>query len=220
MSDYQSPSGPFHVGMRIYKTGLAALICLLFSRGLGGYPFFAVVAAFICMKPTFEDSLKVGLNRVLGTIIGGFVGMGILAGVTALGIGQGDLIYDFLVALGVMFLIKLIALINRAPAAVITCVTFCSILLMPVGQASIVQYSLMRILDTLLGVFVALLINELLPKYRLSAQEAADLESKLEAQIEARVTETMDETMADDLRRAQDELDQADEGRDKPMKDQ
>ena len=202
MGNQEPNSSPFHMGMRIYKTGLAAFICLIFSKGLGGYPFFAVIAALICMKPTFEDSLKVGLHRVLGTIIGGVAGMVLLAVVTAAGIQQKDLLYDALVALVIMLLIKLIVSLNRSPSTVITCVTFCSILLMPLGQLSIVQYSLMRILDTLLGVFVALIINEVLPKHRLSAQEAADLEAKLEEQIEAQIVETMDQTMVDDLRRA------------------
>ena len=47
-----------------------------------------------------------------------------------------------------------------------------------------------------------MIINEVLPKHRLSAQEAADLEAKLEEQIEAQIVETMDQTMVDDLRRA------------------
>lgn len=154
----------FHIGLRIYKTGLAAFICLVFSYAMGGYPFFAVIAALICMKPTLEDSLQVGLNRVTGTIIGGFMGMAFLWLLTDVGLGHGSLIYQSIVIIGIMIIIKLMVLIGRAPATVITCVVFTSILLMPItSNTGVVEYSLMRMLDTLLGVVVSLVVNELLP---------------------------------------------------------
>lgn len=153
-----------HIGLRIYKTGLASLICLVFSHALGGYPFFAVVAALICMKPTLEDSLQVGFNRITGTIIGGFSGMAVLYLMTHIGLGHGDFVYQVIVVIGIMLMIKIMVAIGRAPATVITCVVFTSILLMPITSGvGVIEYSLMRMLDTLLGVVVSLLVNELLP---------------------------------------------------------
>lgn len=159
--------GPWHFGMRIFKTGLASLICLIFSRALGGYPFFAVIAAIICMKPTIEDSLDVGLHRILGTFIGGLFGMVLLSVYSYFDIKSGRMLTDILTMLGLMVLIKILAYFHRSPATVITCVVYTSILLLPLAHGqSIVQYSMMRVLDTLLGVVVAILVNELLPNHR------------------------------------------------------
>lgn len=168
----------FHIGWRIYKTGFAALICILFSHALGGFPFFAVIAALICMKPTLEDSFNVGIHRVIGTIIGGIIGMAMLSFFHFIGMERNSLPYDLLTVVVMMFLIKFIAVIGRNQATIITCVVYTSILLMPLipGQ-SIVQYSMMRVLDTLLGVVVALIINEMLPNHYKERQPVKEKET-------------------------------------------
>lgn len=183
----------FHFGWRIHKTGLAAFICLVFSYGMGGYPFFAVVAALICMKPTLEDSLHVGWDRIIGTCIGGMMGMVMLYLFKAFHLDSRPLLFHFFTILAMMVLIKIIVIIRHNQAVVITCVVFTSILLMPhaPGQ-SIMQYSMMRILDTLLGVVVALIINELLPNHYVNKEaeaaanvdEAQHVAQKAEADLE------------------------------------
>lgn len=166
----------FHIGWRIYKTGFAALICMLFSHALGGFPFFAVVAALISMKPTLEDSFNVGLHRVIGTIIGGMTGMVMLTLFQQLGWARNSFLYDLLTVIVMMVLIKFISVIGRNQATVITCVAYTSILLMPLieGQ-SVVQYSMMRVVDTLLGVVVALVVNEVLPNNYSNQKKAEEV---------------------------------------------
>ncbi len=183
----------FHFGWRIHKTGLAAFICSVFSYGMGGYPFFAVVAALICMKPTLEDSLQVGWDRIIGTCIGGMMGMVMLYLFKAVHLDGRPLLFHFFTILAMMVLIKIIVIIRHNQAVVITCVVYSSILLMPHGPGqSIMQYSMLRILDTLLGVVVALIINELLPNHYVDkeAEAAANVEDaqhvaqKAEADLE------------------------------------
>lgn len=48
------------------------LIFQLFNRD---NPFFACIAAVFCMKDTVSSSISMGLNRTIGTIIGGVVGI-------------------------------------------------------------------------------------------------------------------------------------------------
>ena len=181
MFDPHSFHSPFHIGLRIFKTGLASFICLVFSHALGGYAFFAVIAALICMRPTIEDSLKVGINRVVGTIIGGFSGMILLWIMSHLGWSMDDFIYQLIIILGMMLLIKFISSAGHSPATIITCVVYASILMLPVSQGhTIFQYSMMRVLDTLLGVVVALMVIELLPHHRLK-----DFREKEKALLEA-----------------------------------
>ena len=56
-----------HIGSRNIKTALSVLICLIFWPN----SLFAAIAAVICVQSTIENSLKIGLNRLIGTLLGG-----------------------------------------------------------------------------------------------------------------------------------------------------
>ncbi len=64
------------VGARIQKTALSVFICIIISHLLGGKsPFYACIAAVICMQDSHENTIKMGKNRMIGTIIGGIAGI-------------------------------------------------------------------------------------------------------------------------------------------------
>ncbi|MEG1857555.1 MAG: FUSC family protein, partial [Pseudoflavonifractor sp.] len=80
------------IGMRIVKTAMAVMICFFIFlpfwvrtplgvndplREVG--PFYACIAAIICMQSSVEQSVRQGVSRVIGTILGGVVGICILA---------------------------------------------------------------------------------------------------------------------------------------------
>ncbi|MGL4771994.1 MAG: aromatic acid exporter family protein, partial [Clostridium sp.] len=58
----------FHkVGLRNIKTALAVFVCMfLFSIFNNDNPFYACIAAVICMGDTVENSLIMGKNRIIG----------------------------------------------------------------------------------------------------------------------------------------------------------
>lgn len=155
------------MGRRILKTGFAVWLCLLLCHVFNLSPFFAIIAAVICMKVTTQDSIDVGVNRVLGTVIGGFIGMVTLYGLTALAIAQQGYIYDLIAVAVLMVMIKALSLVYRTGAVIITAVVYLSILYMDIGDVSIFIYSATRVLETLLGVVVAILINRLIPNRHL-----------------------------------------------------
>src|SRR5665647_1767963 len=68
------------IGMRIIKTCIAVYICFLIYmlRGEQGAPFYSAIAAILCMQPYVSNSLKVALNRTVGTFVGGAMGMIVL----------------------------------------------------------------------------------------------------------------------------------------------
>ena len=66
-----------------------------------------------------------------------------------------------------MLLIKVLTLLKREDAVSIACVVYLSIMLIPMGSQTIVDYAVGRIAETLLGVVVAVGINHLLPNHRL-----------------------------------------------------
>ena len=69
------------MGRVIIRATLAVFVCCLlyefFDIGTG-IPFYAGIAAVICLQSEIKSTVRVGLNRTVGTLFGGFTGMGIL----------------------------------------------------------------------------------------------------------------------------------------------
>lgn len=66
-----------HVGMRNLKTALAATLCALLYLPFGRNPTFACIGAIFGVGNDLGHSWLNGGNRLFGTVIGGFLGMGL-----------------------------------------------------------------------------------------------------------------------------------------------
>ena len=67
------------IGMRNIKTALAATLCALVYFFLDRSPAFACIGAIFGMGSDYEMSKLHGGNRFFGTLVGGFIGMGLFA---------------------------------------------------------------------------------------------------------------------------------------------
>ena len=67
------------VGLRNIKTALAAALCALVYYFLDRSPAFACIGAIFGMGSSYEQSRLHGGNRFFGTLVGGFIGMGLFA---------------------------------------------------------------------------------------------------------------------------------------------
>lgn len=159
----QRQHSPFHIGMRNIKTALAATLCALLYYPSEN-PTFACIGAIFGMGSDFENSYLNGGNRFIGTVIGGFVGMFLFHLYVQIYPEGGT--YPLLLVLlfiGVNLLIVLSRLFQWPgavqPGGVVLCIIFFNT---PVD--TYVAYSLNRMLDTAIGVAVALLVNILLPR--------------------------------------------------------
>lgn len=161
---------PLHVGQRNFKTALAASLCalmyLVFLPDRG--PAFACIGAIFGMGTDMDHSKLNGGNRLFGTIIGGFLGIGLYR-IYLLFYPEGGkhLLLVPLLFVGVVLLILLSQFFwvgAVQPGGVVLC-----LLLFSIGPETYVTYSLNRMFDTGVGVVVALLVNWLLPRERLSA---------------------------------------------------
>ena len=64
------------IGGRIWKTVLAVFLCFgIDTMRKTGVPFYAAIAAILCMQRSHQDSLWQAKNREIATIIGGIWGM-------------------------------------------------------------------------------------------------------------------------------------------------
>lgn len=145
------------IGMRTAKTGLAVFIILLLFELLGweGSQIAALTAVF-SLREDLDRSWSFGLSRVVGNTIGGLMAliyfflMGIL--------GQHYLVTLLTIPILTMFTIVLNVAINNNNGIVGSAAAFMIITLsVPTGNAF--SYAIIRVLQTFLGVFVAILVN-------------------------------------------------------------
>lgn len=147
-------------GLRILKTAVAVFLalCLCHFRSAESIPFYGAIAAIICMKPDVDDTIDIGVNRVMGTLMGGFTGLLYLLNFKRLNLNSFT--NYFLVSVIVIFLIWFMANLNKPNAISIMCIVFISIAINHGESPEFpVDFALNRVIDTLVGVLVAIFIN-------------------------------------------------------------
>ena len=155
-----------HIGMRNIKTALAATLCALLYFLVDQNPTFACIGAIFGMGSDMGNSKLNGGNRFFGTIIGGFVGMALFR-FYILFVPDGSYTWLLLVMLfvGVIMLILASQLFHWVgaiqPGGVVLC-----IILFNTPVDTYISYSVNRMIDTGIGVAIALLVNWLLPRER------------------------------------------------------
>lgn len=154
------------LGLRSMKTALAAVLtALLYAFLPDSNPTFACIGAIFGMGADMEESRRSGGNRFFGTIIGGFIGLGLY--------WLEHLIYPEgcywlrlpLVFLGIVVMISLCVLFRWPggvqPGGVVLCIILFN------TPAHHIDYAISRMIDTGIGVLIALLVNYLLPRNKL-----------------------------------------------------
>ena len=138
------------IGMRNIKTGIAVFFATLAGYlGIVETPVYTVSVCIFSIKNTMKNSLEVSWTRILGTLLGGVIGY------LSTFIFRGDIIPA---TLGVILIIHLCNIMKISDASAIASVTFTSICL-GVGDNHALNYSIMRTIDTLVGVVIALVVN-------------------------------------------------------------
>lgn len=155
-----------HVGMRNLKTALAATLCALLYLPFGRNPTFACIGAIFGVGNDLGHSWLNGGNRLFGTVIGGFLGMGLFRIYISVYPEGGTHLLLFVLLFAGVVLTILASQLFRWPGAVQPGGVVLCIILFNTPVDTYVSYSLNRMLDTGIGVVVALLVNVLLPRER------------------------------------------------------
>ncbi len=150
---------PFTLGMRAIKT-LAATTLIAFCYALlDRNPCFACIGAVFAMGTQLKAGLKNGGNRLIGTIMGGIVAIPFYPLYTHETWGIPGFVY---LTLGMAVILIIGQLLGAGGGIQPGAVVF-YVVLLTVNESKFVVYILNRILDTGIGVAVALLINAVLP---------------------------------------------------------
>ncbi|WP_298032956.1 aromatic acid exporter family protein [uncultured Dysosmobacter sp.] len=151
-----------HIGLRNIKTALAATLCALVYYFLDRSPAFACIGAIFGMGFDLQNSKLHGGNRFFGTLVGGFIGMGLFSlYMQIFPDGSNRWFLIPLTFVGVVVLIvscQYIWIGGVQPGGVVLC-----ILLFNTPTDAYISYALNRILDTGIGVLAALFVNGMLP---------------------------------------------------------
>jgi len=144
---------PISIGMRTFKTWIAATITAtiaLMPIPIIGNTFYALMGTVFGMQNTVSSSFKMGIWRIVCTVIGAFTGF-IFA------------YFDFysppLIGLAIAFIIIICGLLKIQNFIFLT-VTLCLLIMFnPDRQDGIISYTFLRTLDTAIGVVIGFLVN-------------------------------------------------------------
>ena len=137
------------------------MIIILFQLLDRPYPFYACIAAVICMQRSVEHSFRVGRDRMIGTVLGGLVGLWVY-------LVFGPVWYA--TGLGIVAVIALCNYFRKQSSVAIACIVLIAITT-NLKEVTAALYAANRVLDTLIGIVVALGINRLIPGRRTSLGE-------------------------------------------------
>ncbi|MBQ1422951.1 MAG: FUSC family protein [Lachnospiraceae bacterium] len=150
------------IGQRLIKTAVAVFLCLVIYilRGYQGMVVQSAIAAIICMQPYADSSKRVAVNRVISTVMGGLWGLLFLLLMEQIpGITSHMLLVYLCMALGVLLVLYTCVLLKITDSAALAAIVFmCVIVTYPNVEAPL-QQTFDRILDTIIGVCVAVFVN-------------------------------------------------------------
>ncbi|MDQ3291747.1 MAG: aromatic acid exporter family protein [Bacteroidota bacterium] len=143
----------FGLTLQILKTALAASLSWVVATSLlhSEYPYFAAVAAIITVQVTVADSVNKASQRIIG-IIGGVL-LSMLLG-QWFQVGAFSIFFIILLGMG-------IAKVLRMNQQIISQVAISSLLVLAFGQSK-EGYAYERIIETVIGSVIAVLINALI----------------------------------------------------------
>ncbi len=156
----------FKIGQQNIKSAIATTLVALVYLLVGRNPTFACIGAIFGTGTSMSNSRLNGGNRFFGTIIGGVLGMGLFRlYIMIYPDGKTRPLMLLFVFVGVLILILLSRLLwvgAVQPGGVVLC-----IILFNTPVDTYISYSVNRIIDTGIGVLIALIVSWLLPRERM-----------------------------------------------------
>lgn len=149
-----------HPGLRNIKTCITIVLILIFYRLINREgAALALVAGIVCMQDSIDKSIRLGIDRLKGTFMGGLFGV-IFA---LLKVPEMHFaLFLLCVFFGIMLFIFLCNLLRAKSSIVIGCIVFFVIILDTENLHAPVAYALNRTLDTVIGIVLAFIVNQLI----------------------------------------------------------
>ena len=125
----------YKLGLRAIKTAISVFLCLLIAFIFNRTDtLFASIAAIICLQPTYNETFNSGLQRLVGTLIGGVVGYLILLAIYKLPFKEITTL--FVAPIAILTVIYICNVINQPSSVSISCIVVLSVVMWPNGNIS------------------------------------------------------------------------------------
>lgn len=147
------------LGLRNIKTAVAVTLCMIiFDLIHRDNPFFACVASVFCMKDTVSNSISMGKNRILGTMLGGIIGIILIFLCTNFQYLYS--IKSLVTGIGISISIYICTILKKPESVIVSCIVISGIMINYDSQVNSYVYAINRSIDTAIGVIVAIIINK------------------------------------------------------------
>lgn len=160
----------YKLGLRAFKSAISVFLCLLiaivFNRP---QPLLASIAAIICMQPTYGQTYKMGLHRLVGTSIGGIIGLIVLMFVKFFPCKEFLQYVNLLLApICILLVIYTCNVVEQKSSVEIGCIVVLSVLIewSDSAYSNTFMYVINRVIDTSIGIIIAMIVNKFFFKKR------------------------------------------------------
>lgn len=157
MTDHAVPP----IGMRMVKTAVAVLICLLLSALVDREDMrvYSTIAALLCIQPYAQDTKVAAIQRAVGTAIGSVFGVAVLLMEMYVLHIWGTLTGYVVAAVGIVPVLWISVVLHSANAAALSGIVFLSITVTHVTDATPWIFAWYRMWETLAGIAVGVAVN-------------------------------------------------------------
>lgn len=153
------------LGMRIVKSALAVMVCYLINmlRGDQGMVFYSQLAALWCIQMYRNNTIQNAVQRTVGTVVGALYGLVyLLLAPRMLDVPQLDTVLGAaVISVMIIPVLYTTVLLKKQQSAYFSCVVFLSIVVNHVQDINPYRFVLNRFLDTMIGIAVGILINDI-----------------------------------------------------------
>ena len=153
-------------GQRIVRSTIAVALCFViyYLRGKRGIPFYSALAVLQCMQPYHTSMKEMAKKRTTGTFVGAFWGLAVILILLALnGNRLGGIEESFtkymLISLFTGIVLYSTVVLDCKKSSYFSCVVFLSITVMHITDESPILFVMNRVLDTLIGIGLAIIVN-------------------------------------------------------------
>lgn len=151
----------FKIGMRTFKTGLSVFFCILVSILLKRETYVvAAITTVFTLREDMENTLKYGKHRIIGNVLGAITSVAVIAVFNWL--GRTELVQLIFIPVIITLMIALLARLGYHEGTVGACATLLTIVFMIPADRSY-GYAFARVIDSFIGMGIALLVNYSVP---------------------------------------------------------
>jgi uncharacterized membrane protein YgaE (UPF0421/DUF939 family) len=162
-SEWIMLKSPYRIGMRTIKTGIAVALCMIFFHYTNrGTPALAALAAVFSLRADWRTSFNFGRNRIFGNAVGAILATALVLFQTATG---NQFVLEIIgVSIGQMLVIIICDRLNYHDGIIGGTATY-MITYFTIPMNATYIYGLNRVLDTVIGSIIAILVNIALSTY-------------------------------------------------------